>query len=136
MSHLAFQQAIGTQDLIENMSSHVSIHGGQGVIQNIDVWILIGSSGQADPLLLSPTEIYALKKKIIAIKYETESPPQKKKQLSSSVELMINISIQNFIGFLVPYVFHSRLRRIKAKGGLNQAGFPGYTNPCVPVSCL
>lgn len=51
---------------MENVFSHVSIHGRQGVIQNIDVCILIGRSGQADALLLAPTEIDALKKKSIS----------------------------------------------------------------------
>lgn len=49
----------------------MSIHSRQGVIQDIDVRVLIGSSGQANPLLLTPAEIYTLKKKKISIKHSS-----------------------------------------------------------------
>lgn len=45
----------------------MSIHSRQGIVQNIDVSILIGSSGQADSLLLTTTEIYPLRRKGIVL---------------------------------------------------------------------
>ena len=49
--------------------------------------------------------------------------------MSSSVKFMINLSIQNVIPFLVPYLFFSGLRSIKEKGGPKQSrtlwGLPG-----------
>lgn len=67
ISYLAFQEATGAQDLIKNVFSHVSVHGRQGVVQNVDVRILVGGSCQADPLLLTPTEVYTLRQKTVLL---------------------------------------------------------------------
>ena len=60
-----------------------------------------------------------------AVTIKTDTPPQKKKKLSSSAEFMLNLSMQNFIPFLVPHVFPSGLRIIKEKSELKPSrGLP------------
>ena len=60
-------------------------------------------------------------------------------KLSSFAKLMINLSIQNVIPFLVQHLFPSRLRSSK-KGGWNWAGLcgtQGHKSTSVsPISCL
>ena len=60
---------------------------------------------------------------------------------SSPAEFMINLSIQNFIPFLLLPPFPSGLRSIKEKRGLESNrtlwGLPGYKDSSVaPISCL
>ena len=64
--------------------------------------------------------------------HESASP-----QNSFSVKFMINLSIQNFIPFLVPHLFPLKLTSIIEKGGLELSrilwGPPGYKAPwCLP----
>lgn len=68
----------------------MSIHSRQGIIQNINICILIGSSGQADALLLTPTEIYTLKKKSIAIKHCALVLPSQRLLRKSKKEMFLN----------------------------------------------
>ena len=50
-------------------------------------------------------------------------------KLSSLAKFMINLSTQYFIPLLVLPMLPSGLRSIKEKGGLNQAGSSGPTQP-------
>lgn len=45
--------------LLKDVLPHMAIHSGQGVVQEIDLTVRVDSTGQADPLLLSPRQIEA-----------------------------------------------------------------------------
>ena len=43
----------------EDVAANVDVDSGEGVIEEIDVVVAVQGTGQADPLLLAPTEIDA-----------------------------------------------------------------------------
>ena len=43
----------------EDVAANVDVNSGEGVIEEIDVVVAVQGAGQADPLLLAPTEIDA-----------------------------------------------------------------------------
>lgn len=58
--YLSMQDALGPNDLFKEMLAHMGINGRQGVIQQVDIFILVHCSGQRDTLLLASTQVDAL----------------------------------------------------------------------------
>ena len=59
-SYLVLQQTLGPDDLLEDVFAHVGIHSAEWVVQQIDVSVIVHSSGQAHSLLLSSTQVDTL----------------------------------------------------------------------------
>lgn len=62
-AHLLLQQPFWPQHMLEEVLANVSIYSRQGVVQDIDVCIAVHCPGQADSLLLAPTQVNALEGK-------------------------------------------------------------------------
>lgn len=60
-SHLALQYALWADEVVKDVFGHVGIHGGQRVVQQVDVSVAVQGSGQAHPLSLATGEVDALK---------------------------------------------------------------------------
>lgn len=58
-----FQDALGPDDLFKDVLPNMSIDRRQGIVQQVDVGVAVDGPGQADPLLLAPRKIHALKKR-------------------------------------------------------------------------
>ena len=60
MVHLIFQHPVWSNDIVKYPISHVSIHGTQWVIQQIDVVVLVTSSRETYSLILTTAQIDTL----------------------------------------------------------------------------
>ena len=59
-SYLIFQYSLIADDFIKYVFANMSINCREGVIQEVDVLILVHSTGQRHSLLLTSRQIYAL----------------------------------------------------------------------------
>lgn len=58
--HLSLQHSLWTDEVVKDVFGHVGVHGGQRVVQQIDVSVTVQSSGQTHPLSLPTREVDAL----------------------------------------------------------------------------
>ena len=59
-TYLLPQNTTRSDDFVENMFAHVTVHGAERIVQKINVQIGINGSGQTDALLLSTAEVDSL----------------------------------------------------------------------------
>jgi hypothetical protein len=65
--YLIFETPIWANDSVKQMLAHMYIHSRQGIIQQVNVAVLVHSSGQTHSLLLTTTQVDTL---IYAIIYK------------------------------------------------------------------
>ena len=60
VNYLVFQDALVTEDFAEDVFAHVTVHGRQGVVKEIDIGICIHGTRQAHALPLTSAQVEAL----------------------------------------------------------------------------
>lgn len=60
---LITQQSFGPNNFLENVFADMGVDGTEGIIQHVDIRIVIDGPRQAHSLLLSAAQIYALRNK-------------------------------------------------------------------------
>ena len=60
MNYLVFQDTLVTEDFAEDVFAHVTVHGRQGVVKEIDIGICIHGTRQAHALPLTSAQVEAL----------------------------------------------------------------------------
>ena len=60
ITHLSLEDSVGSDDLLKDVFSHVGVDGRQGVVQQVDLGVVIHGPGQTDPLLLTARQVDAL----------------------------------------------------------------------------
>ena len=58
--NLISQEPIWSNDVVEDVLSHVGVHGTEWVVHQIHIRVLVHSSGQTHTLLLTATQVYTL----------------------------------------------------------------------------
>lgn len=60
---LITQQSFGPNNFLENVFADMGVDGTEGIIQHVDIRVVIDGPRQAHSLLLSTAQIYALQNK-------------------------------------------------------------------------
>lgn len=60
---LITQQSFGPNNFLENVFADMGVDGTEGIIQHVDIGVVIDGPRQAHSLLLSAAQIYALRNK-------------------------------------------------------------------------
>lgn len=60
-THFALQRPLWANDVVEDVFGHVGVHGRQRVIQQVDICLVVQSSGQTHPLSLATRQVDTLR---------------------------------------------------------------------------
>jgi hypothetical protein len=62
IDYLFVQQAIRPNDVVKNVLPYMRVHSTERVVQQVHVSVVVGCSGQTDPLFLAAAQINTLQK--------------------------------------------------------------------------
>lgn len=62
-AHFSFQRPVRTNHFVKDVLCDVRVHGGEGVVQQVNVGVAVHRAGQAHPLPLPTGEVDALEGK-------------------------------------------------------------------------